>query len=71
MPEHQPHILVIIPVFNEAESIQKVIREIPEEVSEVVVVDNGSTDETAMCAKRVGATLLHEPKRGYGAACLN
>lgn len=70
MPEHQPHILVIIPAFNEAESIQKVIREIPEEVSEVVVVDNGSTDETAMCAKRVGATLLHEPKRGYGAACL-
>jgi hypothetical protein len=70
MPVHQPHILVIIPAFNEAESIQKVIREIPEEVSEVVVVDNGSTDETAACAKRVGATLLHEPKRGYGAACL-
>jgi glycosyltransferase involved in cell wall biosynthesis len=66
----RPQILVIIPAFNEAESIEKVIREIPDEVSEVVVVDNGSTDETAERAKRVGATLLHEPKRGYGAACL-
>ncbi len=67
----RPQILVIIPAFNEEDSIEKVIREIPEAlVSEVVVVDNSSTDKTAERAKRSGATVLHESKRGYGAACL-
>ncbi|KER09693.1 MAG: glycosyl hydrolase [[Candidatus Thermochlorobacteriaceae] bacterium GBChlB] len=67
----RPHILVIIPAFNEAGSIEKVMGDIPEDlVSEVVVVDNGSTDATADHARRGGATVLHEPKRGYGAACL-
>ncbi|MFQ3598602.1 MAG: glycosyltransferase family 2 protein [Chloroherpetonaceae bacterium] len=67
----RPHILVIIPAFNEADSIEKVIRDIPEDaVREVVVVNNGSTDKTAEYAKIAGATVLHEPKRGYGAACL-
>lgn len=67
----RPHILVIIPAFNEADSIEKVIREIPEDaVREVVVVNNGSTDRTAEYAKIAGATVLHESNRGYGAACL-
>jgi glycosyltransferase involved in cell wall biosynthesis len=66
-----PHILVIIPAFNEADSIEKVIRDIPEEfVREVVVVNNGSTDRTAEYAQVAGATVLNEPRRGYGSACL-
>jgi glycosyltransferase involved in cell wall biosynthesis len=67
----QQHILVIIPAFNEADSIEKVIRDIPEHVvREVVVVSNGSTDRTAEYAEAAGATVLHEQRRGYGAACL-
>ncbi len=67
----RPHILVIIPAFNEADSIEKVIRDIPEHVvREVVVVSNGSTDRTAEYAEAAGATVLHEQRRGYGAACL-
>jgi glycosyltransferase involved in cell wall biosynthesis len=42
----------------------------PFEVREVVVVDNGSTDRTAEAARRAGATVVSEPRRGYGAACL-
>lgn len=68
MPE--PLIKVIIPAHNEAESIAKVIREIPAFVEEVVVVNNASTDKTAYNAQKAGATVLHEPKMGYGYACL-
>jgi glycosyltransferase involved in cell wall biosynthesis len=39
-------------------------------VSDVVVVDNGSTDGTAAVARAAGATVVREPRRGYGAACL-
>jgi glycosyltransferase involved in cell wall biosynthesis len=66
----RPHIVVIIPAINEAMSIEKVIREIPDDVREVIVVDNGSSDATVKLAQGAGATVLHEPKRGYGAACL-
>lgn len=61
---------VIIPAFNEERSIGKVISEIPGLVSEIVVVDNGSTDNTAQAATGAGATVLSEPARGYGNACL-
>ncbi len=62
---------VIIPALNEEQSIAKVINDIPNGmVSEVVVVDNGSTDNTVAVAKAAGATVLQEPLRGYGAACL-
>jgi glycosyltransferase involved in cell wall biosynthesis len=68
---HHPHILVIIPAFNEADSIARVIRDIPEEfVREVVVVNNASSDRTAEYAAIAGATVLYEPRRGYGYACL-
>lgn len=63
---------VIIPAFNEEESICKVIREIPRElVEEIIVVNNNSNDNTAKVAPKCGATLLHESFQGYGAACLN
>lgn len=64
-------ILVIIPAFNEAESIGKVVGDIPAGwVSEVVVVNNSSTDATEANAKAAGATVLRESRRGYGFACL-
>ncbi|MEZ5014747.1 MAG: glycosyltransferase family 2 protein [Chitinophagales bacterium] len=62
---------VIIPVFNESDSIAHVLRDIPSDlVREVVVVNNGSTDNTAEIARQNGATVLLESKKGYGAACL-
>lgn len=63
-------IYVIIPAFNEALSIDKVIAEIPNFVEEVVVVNNNSSDHTAEAAKNAGATVLDEPRQGYGFACL-
>jgi glycosyltransferase involved in cell wall biosynthesis len=65
-----PRITVIIPAFNEAPSIGKVIKDIPQIVSETIVVDNGSTDKTSEIAQQVGATVCYEPRKGYGYACL-
>ncbi len=62
---------VIIPAFNEQNSVGKVIRDIPKEwVSEIVVVNNNSNDNTVRVAKEAGATVLEEPEQGYGNACL-
>ncbi|SDG90290.1 glycosyltransferase family 2 protein [Psychroflexus sediminis] len=63
-------IRVIIPAFNEEGSIARVIYDIPSHISEVIVVDNQSKDKTAQEAITAGATLLYEPKMGYGYACL-
>lgn len=63
-------IKVIIPAFNEEDSIAKVIAEIPTKVAEVIVVNNGSSDNTFEVAKRMGATVLNENRKGYGFACL-
>lgn len=63
-------IKVIIPAFNEADSIAHVIADIPKTVSEIIVVDNDSTDATAKNAREAGATLLQENRKGYGYACL-
>jgi len=63
-------ITVIIPAFNEALSIGYVIEAIPNHVHEIIVVDNNSTDITKDIAKKKGATVLFEPKKGYGHACL-
>ncbi|MCB9231297.1 MAG: glycosyltransferase family 2 protein [Bacteroidia bacterium] len=64
-------VLVIIPAFNEAESIGKVVGDIPKDwVREVVVVNNSSTDATEVNARNAGATVLREDRRGYGFACL-
>jgi len=68
---NQPTIVVIIPAFNEENSVGKVIRDIPAElVQEIIVVNNNSNDQTAIEASRAGATVLDEPVQGYGRACL-
>ena len=64
------HIKVIIPAYNEADSIAQVIHEIPTSVSEIIVVNNNSSDDTASTAEKAGATVLTETKMGYGYACL-
>jgi glycosyltransferase involved in cell wall biosynthesis len=63
-------IIVIIPAYNEQDSIGKVIAQIPNSVSEIIVVSNNSTDNTENVAKKAGATVLFEPEKGYGYACL-
>jgi glycosyltransferase involved in cell wall biosynthesis len=65
-----PEINVIIPAYNEANSIAHVIFEIPSIVSEIIVVNNNSTDKTAENAAKAGATVLTENQKGYGNACL-
>ena len=63
--------VVIIPALNEERSIRRVIADIPQDlVTEVVVVDNGSTDSTARVASDCGATVVDEERKGYGWACL-
>lgn len=62
---------IIIPVFNEERSVGKVINDLPhDQVREIVVVNNGSLDATAAAADKAGATVLNEPQKGYGKACL-
>jgi len=65
-----PNIKVIIPAYNEADSIPLVIKDIPSIVNEVIVVSNNSTDNTEINAKNAGATVLVEKQKGYGYACL-
>jgi glycosyltransferase involved in cell wall biosynthesis len=63
-------ISLIIPVLNEAECIGALLAELPPEAAhEVLVVDNGSTDDTAAIARGAGVRVVSEPRRGYGYAC--
>lgn len=64
------NIKLIIPAYNEQNAIAQVIAEIPELVNEIIVVDNNSNDETTANAKKAGATVLFEHRKGYGYACL-
>jgi len=71
-PDRSPtlDVAVVMPALNEARAIGHVLDAIPDWVSRVVVADNGSTDDTAAVARGRGAVVVHEPRRGYGAACL-
>ena len=59
---------VVIPCYNEEEGVRHVIRSLPKSVDEVVVVDNNSTDRTAEVAAGLGARVVPEKRKGYGAA---
>jgi glycosyltransferase involved in cell wall biosynthesis len=61
-------ISVVIPCYNEEEGVQYVMRLLPDCVDEVVVVDNNSTDRTAEVAQALGAKVVFEGRKGYGAA---
>ncbi len=65
-----PIIKIIIPAYNEQDSIANVIKDIPKNVTEVIVISNNSTDNTETNAKKAGATVLTENRKGYGYACL-
>lgn len=61
---------LIIPALNEAESLGRLLTEVPFDVlHQVIVVDNGSTDHTAEVARAGGAQVIDESRRGYGHAC--
>ena len=65
------NIKVIIPAFNEEGAVGRVVTAIPKDlVSEIIVVNNASTDNTATVAEQAGATVLLENRKGYGSACL-
>ncbi|MEQ8680522.1 MAG: glycosyltransferase family 2 protein [Cyclobacteriaceae bacterium] len=67
----KPLVSVIIPALNEQNAVGHVLNEIPMTVvREVIVVDNGSVDNTSDVAKKNGATVLYESRKGYGNACL-
>lgn len=62
---------VIIPTYNEALSIERVLADLPSDlVTEVIVVDSNSNDGTPEIARKMGAQVIHEPRLGYGRACL-
>jgi len=67
----KPHIAVIIPAFNEENSVGKVVQDIPKDwVKEIIVANNNSNDSTPINARAAGAIVVDEPIQGYGNACL-
>jgi glycosyltransferase involved in cell wall biosynthesis len=65
------HTALIIPALNEEESLPRLLRSLPPSLFQlVIVVDNGSTDNTCEVAQRGGAFVISQTERGYGAACL-
>jgi glycosyltransferase involved in cell wall biosynthesis len=71
LSQDQVRVSVVIPTHNEAQSIGRVLADLPADiVAEVLVVDSNSTDGTPEIASKMGARVLHEPRRGYGRACL-
>jgi glycosyltransferase involved in cell wall biosynthesis len=61
-------ITIVIPCLNEEEGVGRVLKDMPSFVDEVIVVDNGSTDQTALVASKLGALVVSELNRGYGRA---
>jgi len=66
----RPRVAVVIPTLEEEEPIAQVVRAIPRDaVDEIIVVDSGSQDRTVERARAAGAQVIEEPQRGYGRAC--
>lgn len=66
----KPRVFAVIPALNEEATIGRVVRALPRDLlTQVIVVDNGSTDITATVAWEAGAVVVTEAERGYGAAC--
>jgi len=66
----QSRVFAVIPALNEEAVIGQVVRNLPRDLlDQIIVVDNGSTDDTATVAWEAGAVVVTEPERGYGAAC--
>lgn len=66
------NVTVVIPALNEAESLPRLVKAIPLNEGcnlQVVIIDNGSTDDTAGVARQLRATVVTEPRRCYGWAC--
>lgn len=63
-------IVAILPALDEEAAIARVVRGVTPHVDRVIVVDNGSVDQTARFAAEAGADVVSEPRRGYGRACL-
>jgi glycosyltransferase involved in cell wall biosynthesis len=69
-PQGEMIVAVVVPCLDEEAAIGGVVREIlAQQVDEVVVVDNGSTDKTMERARAAGASVAYQPERGYGRAC--
>jgi glycosyltransferase involved in cell wall biosynthesis len=67
----RPGIALVIPVLNEGEAVGGVLRAVPRDiVDQIIVVDGGSRDDTVARAQEAGAHVVVEPRSGYGAACL-
>jgi glycosyltransferase involved in cell wall biosynthesis len=63
-------VTLIIPALNEAACLATLLVNLPTDyIDQLIVVDNGSDDGTAQVAQRAGATVIVEPRRGYGFAC--
>ena len=70
LPGTDAIVSVVVPCLDEEEAIAGVVREVlAQGVDEVIVVDNGSSDATAVRARNAGAAVVSEPRRGYGRAC--
>ncbi len=73
-PDQMPALSVVIPCLNEADTIQECVRSAQEVLAasgisgEIIVADNDSEDDSARLAAEAGATVVHEPERGYGSA---
>jgi glycosyltransferase involved in cell wall biosynthesis len=66
-----PRVALVIPVIDESATIAGVVRAVPRDVvDDVIVVDGGSRDDTVAVAQAAGARVIVEPRAGYGAACL-
>ena len=71
IPSKSVRVSVIIPTYNEAQAIGRVLADLPSDLAaEVIVVDSGSSDGTPEIAAKMGARVVKEPRRGYGRACL-